>query len=111
MDVEGLRADEKTVLVGLVRHLSLADGHVSDTELFDLIRLGVALGKPDFREALEATEASHHDGDAMLELAAGVERESARQQILAALESVASGDGLHDSEAAFIEKLRTLWAD
>lgn len=110
MDVEGLSDDEKTVLVGLVRHLSLADGHVSDTELFDLIRLGVALGKPDFREALEATEDSHHDGDAMLELASTVTRPVARTRILDALEQVAAGDGLHDSEAAFLTALRQRWA-
>jgi hypothetical protein len=111
MDVDGLAEDEKTVLVGLVRHLSLADGHVSDTELFDLIRLGVALGKPDFRRALEATEETHHDGEAMLELASAVTRPSARQLILGALEKVASGDGLHDSEASFIAALRARWAD
>lgn len=109
MRVDALADSEKRVLVGLVRHLVLADGQVSDTELYDLIRLGVEIGKPTFREALEATEATFKDRDAMLKLATEVHRPAVRERMLTELERIAAGDGVHETEAAFIRALEDVW--
>ncbi len=109
MEVEALSDSEKHVLVGLVRHLVLADGQVSDTELYDLIRLGVEIGKPTFRDALEATEERFKDRDAMLQLAIEVERPEARDKLISELERIAAGDGVHVEEAAFIQAVEDAW--
>ena len=106
MQVRELESDEKVVLVGLVRHLVLADGEVSDSELYDLIRLGVEIGKEDFRAALAATEESHRDRAATLATVDAVTRDVARAKIGSELDRIAAGDGVDEREAAFITAVR-----
>lgn len=104
-----LTMTEKTVLVGLVRHLVLIDGELSDSELYDLIRLGTEIGRDDFEAALEATEQTHTDRDAMIEAAASIERTQARDKIRSELGRIAEGDGLHRRESAFIQDVVGTW--
>lgn len=111
MNVAELNETEKTVLVGMARHLVMLDGHVTDSELYDLIRLGVEIGRPSFEAALEATETIHEDEAATLALSADVTRSSAREKILSELHRIASGDGVHTTEVAFLNALTIRWSD
>ncbi|MCB9679140.1 MAG: hypothetical protein H6737_28820 [Alphaproteobacteria bacterium] len=110
MAVDGLDRAEQVALVGLVRHLVLADGRVSDNELYELIRLGVAMGRADFDEALEVTEDTFGDRELSLAWAERIERPAARARIAAELERIAGGDGLHATEVDFLAAVRTRWA-
>lgn len=111
MNVAELTSTEQTVLVGLARHLVLIDGDVSDSELYDLIRLGIEIGRPAFEAALEATESIHEDEAAVLALSADVQRPEARERILAELRRIARGDGVHTTEIAFLNAISFRWTD
>lgn len=110
MNVADLSQQERIALVALARHLILVDDRFSDRELYDLLFMGVAMGRPDFAEALEATEAVYQDRSAVLDLASAVESVETRSGILTELERIAEGDGLHPAETAFIDEVRARWA-
>ncbi|MEZ4321711.1 MAG: hypothetical protein R3F61_29825 [Myxococcota bacterium] len=104
-----LSTDERHALVALVRNLVVADGHVSDSEMYDLVELGVSLGQEEFGEAMRATRDIHRDRLATLELARRVTREGVRRVILSIVEQVAEGDGVHFAEVELIHQLRAIW--
>ena len=105
-----LSHDERVALVALVRHLVKADGHVSDTELYDLIQLSQQLGRDEYAAAIKATEAVHLDRAATLALAAGVVRPAVREGFMAVLMRVAEGDGVHITEAEFVAEVAACWS-
>lgn len=110
MEVTDLTGPEQVVLVGLVRHLVLLDGEITDSELYDLIRLGVKIGRQDFSEALAATEDVYKDRSVVLERAREVGRDEARAKISAEVERIAAGDGIHPTETAFMVELQAVWS-
>lgn len=109
MDVHELTQSEQNVLVGVVRHLVMIDEELSDSELYDLIRLGYRIGRDEFKEALRVTEALHSDAGQVLEFARSVTRLEAQVRIEAELTRIAAGDGIHDGEADFITRLLMNW--
>lgn len=109
MDVHELTQDEQNVLVAVARHLVLIDDEVSDSELYDMIRLGYRMGKEEFKEALRVTEDFHTDAPKVLEFARAVTRLQAQVRIEEELTRIAAGDGIHDDEADFITRLRMTW--
>ena len=108
MSVAELGASDQTRLVGLARHVVAIDGELSDGELFDLLRLGVAIGSEAFAAALTATDPWFADAERALVEAAGVSLE-ARPVVLRELVRIAGGDGLHLDEQRFIERISALW--
>lgn len=109
MRVNELTRGEQVVLVALARHLVSIDGELSDSELYDLIRLGVEIGKDEFEAALTATEAIHRDRALTLAAATEVTRPQARDRINTELDRIARGDGLHAMEDEFLGALRARW--
>ena len=109
MKADELTQAEQVVLVGLVRHLVMIDGELSDSELYELIRLGTEIGRDDFQYALEQTEETFEDRDKMLAAAATLEREAAREKVRSELGRIAEGDGLHRRESAFIRDVDDCW--
>ena len=96
--------------MGLVRFLIEADGEVSNSELYDLVEVGVVLGKSRFAETLSLTDDTCHDLDKSLAWARRVTRGPVQRGMFGILEMVAEGDGVHVAETSFLEALRTLWA-
>ena len=109
MEVEELERHEQVVLVGLVRHLVLIDGGISDAELYELIRLGVRIGRAEFEAAMDATEAWHQDRDESLAQAARITDAHAREKLLHELARIGATDGLHGEETSFIDRVRAAW--
>ncbi|MCB9672530.1 MAG: hypothetical protein H6736_11710 [Alphaproteobacteria bacterium] len=109
MQIGELTKSEKVVLVGMARHLVMLDGEMSDSELFEIIRIGIEIGREDFESALEATEEIHEDEARTLALSADVSRADARTRILSELHRIASGDGVHSTEVAFLSALELRW--
>ena len=110
MEVNELESSEQVVFVALVRHLVDIDGSVSESELYELIRIGTRIGKAEFTAALEATEPFFADRDRVLARLPDVTRAGARTRILSELDRIASGDGLHAGEAEFLALVRAGWA-
>lgn len=110
MKADELTKAEQIVLVGLVRHLVMIDGELSDSELYELIRLGTEIGRADFKAALEATEQTFEDREKMLAAAKTLDREAARDKVRAELARIAEGDGLHRRESAFIRDVGESWS-
>lgn len=111
MEVSDLTQSEKVVLVALARHLVHIDGEVSDSELYDLIRLGVEIGRADFEMALAASEDIHRDRAKTLALARDVDSPVVRARIHKELDRIARGDDMHPTEASFLADLAAGWAD
>lgn len=109
MEVEELERHEQVVLVGLVRHLVLIDGGISDAELYELIRLGVRIGREEFEAAMDATEPWHEDRAQSLAQAATITDPHAREKLLHELARIGSSDGLHGEEMSFIDRVRASW--
>lgn len=109
MKVTDLTRAEQVVLVGLARHVVGIDGELSDSELYELLRLGVEIGKDTFEAALAETEPWFQDAAATLAHARSVSRPDARAKITGELDRIARGDGLHDGEASFLGELSAAW--
>ncbi|MCB9677589.1 MAG: hypothetical protein H6737_20955 [Alphaproteobacteria bacterium] len=103
-----LTQDEREALVALARHLVMADGQVSRSELFEMLRLEAELGDT-WRTAVKATDGTVRDRAAVLALASRVERRGVQQRFLALLERLAEGDGVHQEEVALLAELRSIW--
>ena len=107
---DDLTQDEREALVACARHLVMADGQVSNSELFDMILIEGQLGPEAWEAALRATDGVHRDRKSVLRLAARVERPGVQRRLLAVLERMANGDGVHHEEVVFLSELRSLWS-
>lgn len=109
MEVAQLTREEQDVLVVAARHLVLIDGELSDAELYELLRLGYAIGRDAFAESVARTDAFHKDRAKVLDFARKVTRVEAQVRIESELVRVAASDGLHDGESDFVTKLALTW--
>jgi len=107
---DDLTQDEREALVACARHLVMADGQVSNSELFDMILIEGQLGPDAWEAALQATHSIHTDRKQVLRLAARVQRSGVQRRLLSVLERMADGDGVHHEEVAFLSELRALWS-
>lgn len=109
METHDLTREEQIALVAMARHLVLIDGALSDSELFELIRIGFEMGKDVFEAALDATESWFHDREQVLHYAENVLENAARARVLSELARIAHSDAITRDEMAFMKALRERW--
>ncbi len=110
MEARDLTADERHVLFGLVGRLAGADGVIAHGEVEEIEALGEEIGC-DPQAAIAAANERFPNLDGLMEAAANLEREEARQLLRTLLIDLASSDGDRGvEENALLSKVTRLWA-
>ncbi len=108
MTLNDLSQHEQVVLLSLVGLMARMDGSVSQEELELLEQIADEVGEERFEAARDAA-AALADGEAILNAAAKVEREEAREVIFELVYGIAVEGTIAESEAALLNQLAALW--
>ncbi|MCB9671466.1 MAG: TerB family tellurite resistance protein [Alphaproteobacteria bacterium] len=109
MELKDLTTAEQVALVALAKHLVRADGHVSKSEVLDLMEIANALGPLAFARAMEGTKDRYESLDQALEIAMAVRRPEARRLIMTVLTAIAEGDTEDAREDHVLVSLQRRW--
>jgi hypothetical protein len=108
MTLDDLSQPEQVVLLALVGLMARMDGSVSQDELELLEQIADEIGEKRFEAARDAA-AALDDGNAILQAAASVEGQEAREIIYELVYGIAVRDTIAPSESALLNELATLW--
>ena len=111
MNIDQLSADEKKVLLGLMREVVQADGEYSDEERAEVAKLEADLGSEDFIAAMTAAKEEFTSREKLQAAVKSVTRNEAKKAIFSRLVSMAASDGVDDSEEAPLKWLARVWPD
>lgn len=108
MTLDDLSQPEQVVLLALIGLMARMDGSVSQAEMELLEQVADEMSPARF-EAARDEAAALADGAAILQAAASVERQEAREVIFELVYGIAVRDTIADSEAELLNRLAALW--
>lgn len=108
MTLDDLSQPEQVVLLALIGLMARMDGSVSQAEMELLEQVADQMSTTRF-EAARDEAAALSDGGAILQAAAGVVRQEAREVIFELVYDIAVRDTIADSEAELLNRLAELW--
>lgn len=110
MQTLDLTDQEYLALVGLVRHLVVTDGIISESEATELEALKEELGDARFTAAWRRAQTRFPRAQDAIDFAAEhVHRASARELVVTILSDVAVVDEYSDAERLLVGKVRLMW--
>ena len=109
MDLGDLNDDEATVLLGMMREIVRADGEYSDGERAAVEDIRKGLGRDRFDRTLLRARDRYMSLGELKEDAKALSRQDAKQRIFAALQAIATSDGMGADEEKPLRWLASWW--
>jgi hypothetical protein len=109
MELQDLKGDERTALVGLVREVVMSDGNLSEDEIDEVAEIVDAFGEEGYQAALEAFEARFSDEDSFRRFLATITRQEARELIYGTVLQGAAADAIEGGESELLSWLADTW--
>jgi hypothetical protein len=109
MELQDLKGDERTALVGLMREVVLSDGNLSDDEIDEVAEIVDAFGEEGYQAALDAFEARFSDEDSFRRFLATVTGQEARELIYGTVLQGAAADAIEGGESELLSWLADIW--
>ena len=111
MELADLNQDERTALVGLMKHTVMSDGNVSEEELEHVEDLVEAFGEDGYERTLDAFEKRFSDGDSFRKflVTVGAGRQEARELIFGTVLEAAGVEAIEGAEAELLDWLGKTW--
>lgn len=111
MNVKDLLPDEWEVLLALLAHLAEADDHIDPAEVLEVHGLADEIGATDVMNALMRARAVVRTRQELLDAAARVQRDEARELMRTVLFDLAQADGDRSAaEREILDAVTRVWA-
>jgi hypothetical protein len=109
MELQDLKGDERTALVGLMREVVLSDANLSDDEIDEVAEIVDAFGEEGYQAALDAFEARFSDEDSFRRFLATITGQEARELIYGTVLQGAAADAIEGGESELLSWLADIW--
>jgi hypothetical protein len=109
MELQDLKGDERTALVGLMREVVLSDANLSDDEIDEVAEIVDAFGEEGYQAALDAFEARFSDEDSFRRFLATITGQEARELIYGTVLQGAAADAIEGGESELLSWLADTW--
>jgi uncharacterized tellurite resistance protein B-like protein len=111
MNVRDLRKDEWEVLLALLAHLAEADDRIDPAEVLEVHGIADEIGAEDVMSALMRARAAVRTRQDLLDAAARVDRDEARELMRTLLFDLAQADGDRSpAEREILDAVTRVWA-
>lgn len=109
MELHDLNTDERTALVGLVKAIIFADGHISDDEREEVAEIIEALGEEAYQKHMDAFEERFPDEPSFQKFLKTITRQEARELIYGTILDGAAADAIEGGESELLAWLASAW--